>query len=618
MRRYAPTSLRGPSMGATLTTATSGLGRARAASVLSASTMSVASSASRSVRTRRDEGADEKHLPDLPLYEYGDPTAPYSSAPFENMLESSAAKHLRVIDQETLDSVRRVEREAGKSLLSVAHSLMSVNGANVLLLASGRGRTVLDFARSGPASLTIVDLDDEVVAGAANMVRSSGLDAATEVVPICDDAWAFVRDDANFYDLIVCVHSIGQIIKGDPGGVDEFVADVAARLSPGGVLVVDEHVGYTDVAGPGVSSVGEAAYRYVATGLGGFPDDVNYLLPRNVPGCVRRCEWITPGDAHPAQVWRYFAHEKRDDYDWSGVPDVVPSLDCRGLRPMPSWGPSDTEGVFDLLYPALARGHKVPVSRDDSRSVHPSRMMPKLDGEPAIVAVDGDVLTCIGPSNSGVFRLPGMATLPFHCTGEVCPLSSGGYALFITGLLMRGGRVMDPASDANLRFVRQLVKGFETVGVLVNSPALVPCTTGNRVNLPRAPNGAFVPTDGVNVCMGSRWGKFFKPTTTLSVDVTPESLVRSALDLRETISQFRPFGSTLMPAVPLPGEGVSEVGIDVSGLSAKLRFMRPRPDKDKADGSGKMIVFMSSVQRACAVGGDARDTRTMMNFLNTG
>uniref|UniRef100_A0AAU7YCF6 Methyltransferase n=1 Tax=Exserohilum turcicum polymycovirus 2 TaxID=3229046 RepID=A0AAU7YCF6_9VIRU len=631
MRRTAfSTAASSARPGSTRPSTTLPLGRPRRAPS-NFSTASLARSSTASVSTTRHGPSKEKPTAKLELYEYGDPTGEFLRE-FNHVPSRPADdNHLRYISQETLDRVRSVERLAGRTLVGTASSLVPVNGARVLLLACGRGATIASFAKLGPCSLTLVDIDPSTVRSAVERVSEVGQSATVNVFPVVSDAWSFVRDTDELYDLIVCVHSIGQIIKHDPTGIESFVSDVSALLAPGGVMIMDEHLGFTDADSPAPHSVESREDRYVATGLGGFVDDVNYLLPRVVPGCVRRADWVTPGHPHDMQRWLYMAWERHSDDSTISAPAPV---SYPRLQALPVCGAVTDKTLFELTYPRAARGVKVPLARDDRRTVRPGRLMPKIDGTAAVLLFDGDVALFAGPEMGGIFYLPFVFDSVRICTAELVLSSSGDYLLFVTGVIDKDGRPVDPNSNAELRELDEFQDLLSEVGIIVNTPSLIGFVSGNTLSLPRSPAGRTVPVDGVNLLSGGRWGRFFKPSSTLSIDTSAADWPVLADELSGTISLLRPFGDTASPDFPAPiapgpaPDGshkaapdpnlIYELGIRVDGTTARLVQMRRRPDKGGTDQLGKVVAFLCSVTRVTPIAAEVRNASQLIKFLNTG
>nr|UVX28932.1 MAG: putative methyltransferase [Ustilaginoidea virens polymycovirus 1]WSP07093.1 putative methyltransferase [Ustilaginoidea virens polymycovirus 1] len=591
------------------------------------STTSLAAPSTSSVSTTRTGGANVRPPAILELHEYGDPVGEFVREHNYNPRSESDDGHLRYLTRAQLDQMRAVERLAGRALVSTAASLVPINGARVLLLASGRGATIAQIAKMGPCALTLVDASPDVIHGAVERVRAVGQSATVNLFPVVSDAWDFCRTTDETYDLIVCVHSIGQIVKARAGAVEEFISDVAAILAPGGLLVVDEHLGFTDPAGATPGQVEDRVERYVATGLGRFPDDVNYLLPRAVPDCIRRAEWVTPGAPPPMQRWSYMAYERRSR---SEAPPPLAPVSYPRLAPLPVCGPVTDSVLFELAYPRASRGVKVPLARDDYRTVGPGRLMPKIDGTPAVLLLDGDVALFSGPKMGGLFYLPFSFPVRRVCTAELVLSSSGDYLLFVTGVIDRDDTPVDPNSNAELRMLDEYQDALSTVGILINTPCLISSVSGNTLTIPRSPAGRTVPVDGVNVLSGGRWGKFMKPSTTLSIDVTPADWPLLADELKSTTSVFRPFNSTSLPAFPsavragsrAPSPSVDaevnavhELGVRMDGLNPVLVPMRPRPDKSGSDSLGKVVVFCSAVLRISAIAGEVRNVSQVVRYV---
>ncbi|AII80569.1 hypothetical protein JT07_s3gp1 [Cladosporium cladosporioides virus 1] len=589
----------------------------RRASVLS--TTSLATSSNRSVSVTAQRGPQVQPKAPLELYEYGDPVAQFSNEFRHNPQGVSDAVHLRYLTQEQLNSVRADERRAGRALVDMSSALVPVNGARVLILACGRGATIAAIARYGPASMTLVDSNPDVVAGALEQVERIGQSASVNVFPVVDDAWSFARSDDGAYDLILCVHSVAQIIKSSPSGSEGFANDVSQLLAPGGILIMDEHMSFTDVDGVAPAGVSDRADRHIATGLGKFNDDVPYMLPRVLPGCARRAEWVTPGNPHPMQRWFYIAWEKRSDRE--NVRPPAPTTFPR-LAPLPACGPVSDPVLFELSYPRASRGTKLPISRDDRRVVQPGRLMPKVDGTAAVLLLDGSLALHSGPKMGGAFRLPCHFDVPTLCTAELVLSSSGDYLLFVTGVIDRGGRPVDPSSNAELRTLDGLHDYLSEVGIIVNSPDLIPHVSGNTLVIPGSPAGRTVPVDGVNLLANGRWGRFFKPSSTLSIDVAADDWAIIKGDLVETFRLTRPFGNQGSPDFPRLGPansgGVVEVGVEFDGLMPHLRPLRGRPDKRSSDKTGKVLAFLSALVRIAPIAVEVSTTSRLINFLNTG
>nr|WEW73496.1 methyltransferase [Alternaria alternata polymycovirus 2] len=595
------------------------------------STSSLARSSSASVSTTRQGPSKERPPVSLELYEYGDPVTEFSREFHYVPVRPDDDQHLRYLTRESLDQIRSVERLAGRTLVGTASSLVPVNGARVLMLACGRGATIASIAKLGPCSLTLVDSDPDVVRGAVERVSEVGQSATVNVFPAVSDAWAFCRDNDETYDLIICVHSIGQIIKSSPHDIDLFVSDVASNLAPGGIMILDEHLGFTDFDSPAPQSISDRTDRYVATGLGGFMDDANYLLPRIVPGCVRRADWVTPGRPHEMQRWLYMAWER-----YSDDPSVAPPapISFPRLKALPFCGPTNDKTLFELTYPRASRGVKVPLARDDRRTVRPGRLMPKIDGTPAVIIFDGDVALFSGPEMGGVFFTPVVFDVTRICTAELVLSSSGDYLLFITGVIDKGQRPVDPNSNAELREMDQFQEQLSEVGIIINTPSLIGHVSGNTLILPRSPAGRTVPVDGVNLLSGGRWGKFFKPSSTLSIDSSLADWPLLANELAGTTKLLRPFGGPDPPVFPgsvpmataadgspaVNGDvnAIHELGIQIDGTVARLVHLRRRPDKDASDRLGKVVAFLCAVSRLTPVAAEARTVSMLIKFLNTG
>jgi len=591
------------------------------------STASLATSDNRTVGRTATAAPDAADRQPLELYEYGDPLAEFEAPVRVINFEERDEPHLRLLTKETLDLIRRTERVATKTLIHTAASLVPINGAKVLLLASGRGTAVSTIAKMGPAELTVVDCNPDVISDAVALVRQIGQSSSVSLFPVVADAREFCADTDDTYDLIICVHSIGQILK-DGGDIEDFSTSVASILAPGGIMILDEHMGFTDVDSPPPVCVGDATDRYVATGLGGFRSDVNYLLPRAIPGCIRRSEWITPGKPHPMQRWFYIAWEKRDDSLVGVVPPAPVAYTTLGR--LPSCGPVDSPVLFELSYPRAARGVKIPVGREDRRVVSPGRLMPKINGEAAVLVLYDDVAVFTGPTLGGTFFLPIVFDVPLMCTAEVVLSSAGDYLLFVTGVLDRGGRPVDPASNAALRTLDKCQQQLMAVGIIINTPSLVPHIRNDTLFIPGSPAGRTVPVDGLNMMCGGRWNRFFKPMSTLSVDVTLSAWADLTDQASETTSLLRPFGDKFVPALPQrpadsvvgaqqgAEEMVYEVGIMMDGTRPKPVFLRKRRDKDRPDGLGKFLVFLSSVRRVSPFSAEIATTSRLLGYLSTG
>ncbi|QDH44658.1 methyltransferase [Fusarium redolens polymycovirus 1] len=622
MRQYAHRSVRGARPPSSSVASWRSTARERPPSIRSGSSFSIALSGARSVSTVKANTESVEHHAPLEIYEYGDPLAEYLSTPVVDHSDETSTTALRYLTAAQLESLRNTERSASITLLSVIKSLVPVNGSHVLILACGSGSFSRGVAKLGPASLTLVDLDRTAVHRAVKSIEACGQDAAVSVYPEVSGAWEFVGDSDLKYDLVVCTHSVGQIVKSSPDSLQLFVDDVASVLAPGGVLVMDEHLGFTDVDGPAPGDLQDTVDRFIATGLGKFHDDVNYTLPRAVKGCTRRAEWTTPGKPHPMQRWQYFAYERRDDDNDSDESHVVAPCDFSRLGPLPVCGSVSDRSIFDMCYPSAARGRKVPLARDDQQSTHPTKMMPKLDGSPVVVSFEDDVCTFFGSTEGGTFRLPMAFDQPVMAIGELCTTSIGNKLIFITGVVDIGGACVDPMSETIMSGFRQLIAPLMTVGIVPNMPSLLPHVTHDRLNLPRAPNGQSVPVDGINVRMGDRWGKFFKASSTLSVDVTSVSWQEFRKQAEGTLTLLRPFGTTELPAVSVP-DGVAdsdviEVGVRVAQKRPQPVLLRRRRDKTASDGLGKFVVFLSGVQRMGALGSVVKNTQELVAYLNTG
>lgn len=117
---------------------------------------------------------------------------------------------------------------AREGLFSSLLSLLDIDGAEVLDLYAGSGALGLEALSRGATHATLVD--DDPMALTALRANVEALVASATVV--AGDASAFLQREVATYDLVLV----------DPPyelDVDPVLADVASRLTPGGVLVVE-------------------------------------------------------------------------------------------------------------------------------------------------------------------------------------------------------------------------------------------------------------------------------------------------------------------------------------------------------------------------------------------
>ena len=98
------------------------------------------------------------------------------------------------------------------------------------------------------------------------------------------------------------------------------------------------------------------------------------------------------------------------------------------------------------MYPSIARGHKIPLAREDFRSVPASHMMPKLDGQAAMVVIDGDCCVIVSATHAATFGLPVSINTRIAATAELLTSQHGDNYACITGVVSVGDMLCDPAS----------------------------------------------------------------------------------------------------------------------------------------------------------------------------
>ncbi len=117
---------------------------------------------------------------------------------------------------------------AREGLFSSLLSLLDLDGAAVLDLYAGSGALGLEALSRGAAHATLVDDDPMALTALRANVEALGAPATV----VAGEVAAFLQREVATYDLVLV----------DPPyelDVDPVLADVATRLTPGGVLVVE-------------------------------------------------------------------------------------------------------------------------------------------------------------------------------------------------------------------------------------------------------------------------------------------------------------------------------------------------------------------------------------------
>nr|QKK35426.1 methyltransferase [Erysiphe necator associated polymycovirus 8] len=596
MRRNKPVSTRGRTVEPTQATYARRPRRDEILSNTSWSSSSRVSGNQRAISERTLKAGPEGEEPELDLYEYGDPMAHSRYSSRDNQYAHVRWRY--EISTEDADGLREATRQDNDLMYKTIKALTMISGSRVLLLASGSSSFVTRVARLGPSVLEVVDVSEAVCARVSAMVAAADVDVTTEVRVIKDDALAHVMASGDYFDLIVCTHAIGQICK-DELMVSTLITECVDRLAPGGLLVCDHHVGFTSRRDTPMKEIQDDRIRYLASGCGKFVDDINYELPGVLEGCVRRATWASPGGSRYLQQWEYFAWEKIS-VDDRGKAVIVEPLSYKGLGSVSDIGDNDDPSVFDLLYPSSARGVKLPLVGGDESSILPQNMMPKIDGEAAVVMLSEEVCTFVTALHTGTFTVDSYFPDMVMATGELVRTSAKTYIIVLTGLMSIGDKRTDVMSGHWLNWLYDNTVGLVSAGIICNTPGFVPHVNGNVLSLPKAPNGRSIPVDGINVKVGDRWNRFFKPTSTLSIDTTKAATAAMFGSLRRTASlvslrETREFADGMSAD---SAHMVSEYGIAISGHRVSMRLIRERPDKRSPDDVGKMNLFMMAVSFA--------------------
>lgn len=581
----------------------------RASTVASCDTMSQSSGSSSFVSRVHQKSDEMQGGEELELYEYGDPLEALEEPRPRPVLDDTM-HHTRISDEQ-LQRVRHCNSSDSRLMTEVLRSLVMVNGADVLVLACGTSGLTRRLAEHSPARLDIVDIDEDAIQRACYGLKRAGLDTTTEISAYVDDAATFAKNSQSKYDLIICIHAIGQICR-DQQSVDEYIADCRDILNEGGHLIVNHHVGFTERNGTRIQDMEDDAERYMAGGLGKFDSDANYRIDPTLTGCATRATWSTVGAESVFQTWEYRVFERLGPVE-RDVFTLVEPISYSRLQPMPTIERAENPGLFDLLYPVSARGIKTPVSASDESSIPRSRMMPKFDGEPAMVILGDEVCTVVSANYSGSFKAPFYQADIVCATAELCVTSMGDRVAVVTGVLSIGEKRCDPASEFWLAWARKNLVDLMAVGIVCNTPGLVKDILDDRLSFPGAPRGRSVAVDGVNVRVGERWNKFMKGLSTVSIDATEADMTHCLTTIAELPPRVR------LVAQPWDDgdTGVMEYRVRQAGESFELAPFRARRDKSASDYDGKILVFLRGLDFLLSAAGP-RSTRRLVQFLETG
>nr|QHG11069.1 methyl transferase [Plasmopara viticola lesion associated polymycovirus 2] len=544
-----------------------------------------------------DNISSQKVLLPYPLFEFGY-FSPLITAdlPGDTQFENDAGHEFMASPAGTV--LRHDQGAYARMTRELLFRAVRITGASIVILGSGASREMIPLLRRGPRAVTFVDTDIKALERLQRLIDENGLAASSDFEFVNQDAWDYLLDiPEESIDVILATKCLGQVLIGDDRTFTGFLDRSLPLLSPDGHILCDHHVRYaTKPQGePIIKHTPKKLYDLATIG-GRYDMDVCYSCDTDHPDFSLTSTFFSSTASHMVQVWEMFLYRARNI---TPLPSrgVISTTKLAQPATIDIGPPMQFDATADQLIPINARGVKRIPATDDINVHSISTALPKFDGFPGILLLDGPYATFISPRrrwtiNTGFDVAPRLSFVAeLVSTGP--PGTTVG-VIVITGVTNVGDAPADPLDYSSLSPLRSVLSPLASVGILITSPDMMRYIVGDSVVIPSDGRPDLsLPIDGFHVLVNGRSGVFFKPSSFHSLDLAPSS----ALDVIR--GAYSAMGYDAEPSID-HGRFSTKPVVEYSRDDGTdlWRAFRSRPDKKKPDGPGAVVHSIACSKNA--------------------
>ncbi|AYP71803.1 methyltransferase [Penicillium brevicompactum tetramycovirus 1] len=551
-----------------------------------------------SVRTAERAEGRQGVVP-LSLVDYAEPKAkfvPYSLAADPHQTDKRAQAFLLSSHGEHL---RKMERKYAGATRSALRSTSVLRGSSILILGCGASRHLLTLLLHGPARVVFVDTSAPALAKMSRIFNDAGYSGIVDADFVCEDAWTFVdKCEVDEFDVVMATKCLGQVFKVDPEsrsvyGLLNKLSDV---VPADGIVLVDHHEAFARAEHGRSVALEAGTEHFDAATIGGrFDDDVCYSSDVTHHAFDKVLTWTSNSNKSSVQQWTQFIYRKQLPRRVTR-PVAIDPYAVPVPTPFPSPPDVPYDDLVDKINPRPFTGVKRIVTQSDHGRLDPDTMMPKFDGVPGVLIIDGQVGVFIAHSKRVVFRLPKVFTQKMVLVAELLRCRASGSLLAVLGVICVANAECDPLDYGALAAIRHLIAPLHSVGIFSTGPGMCGRIDGAD-HLVFGRLGSLevaVPVDGLNFTINGRNGHFVKPVEKNTLDIRSDEMYESLTSAWE-VGGFE--GSPIPQPVndKWPPGTVIEMSPSAR-VDTVFSFVRVRPDKAFSAPIGRLVADITAAR----------------------
>lgn len=514
-------------------------------------------------------------------------------------------------------ALRAAERLYSRTTREVVTSMHRIRGSRVLVLGCGSSRHMLNIARSGPQSMTFVDVSEDMLARVSRLMGEGGYSDVVMDQYVQMDAWDYVRSGAvPAHDIVIITKCLGQVFKTDPHArsVHGILTGCLQFVPPGGIVVVDHHNAFADSAhGTPITKLVGRGDRDKATIGGRFVDDVAYNSDVQHSEYSQEMVWSSDQRPRGVQAWTQFIYRRNEP----SVPLTMGRIDpVHETVPVPFRhspdGPPSPDAA--MLAPRSFTGTKRVPTRECVSALDLTTAVPKFDGAPGVLLIGGKAAVFMSPTQQLSFELDRVFTSHMVLACELVCVSKRDAVVVVVGVISVANVECDPYDTNALESVRYLLRPLHVNGIVVTSPAMLQSVDAHGFVRIGAPGGRNIklPVDGINFARDGLNGDFIKPASRCTVDLVVNEASRILADAYSFLGLAAPILEWEL-ATPAEESLVGEWQL-VDAELGKWKLLWVRVDKVVSNTLGRTMADVMCAHSAYERFGSG-DVRDIISFI---